>query len=66
MSQAIERFMVCASCLKAVYGGWEKCCTHGWDFETGKPRPGTCSECKQPALSLHCPDGPKRAIPAAP
>lgn len=51
------RFMVCQTCLDKVWGGWEKSCGHGWDVSTGKPRTGTCSECGQPASSLHCPDG---------
>jgi uncharacterized protein with HEPN domain len=50
--------MVCKSCLDRLYGGCEKACGHGWDFIANKPYSGTCSDCGQPAESLHCPDGP--------
>jgi hypothetical protein len=56
----MRRFMVCGQCLKDRYGGSEKCCSPGWDIMTGRPRPGVCSECLQPAEELHCPDGSRR------
>jgi hypothetical protein len=55
-----QRFMVCKSCLKRFYGGWEKCCSHGWDLLAGKPKSGPCGECGQVSEDLHCPDGPRR------
>ena len=53
------RFMVCIECLRLLYGGSEKCCTHGWDLFENRPRGGICSECGEKTESLHCPDGPK-------
>jgi hypothetical protein len=57
---AVKRYMVCLPCLKAHFGGAEKCCSHGWDMLAGKPRSGTCSKCGQDTTSLHCPDGPEQ------
>ena len=49
----IGRYMVCLPCLKAHFGGSEKCCSHGWDFVAGKPRGGVCSKCGETVNELH-------------
>jgi hypothetical protein len=50
--------MVCTDCLKLFYGGVEKCCSHGIDYETGRQKRGVCGECGNEG-ELHCPDGPR-------
>lgn len=51
------RFMVCKACLNKFWGGWSKCCSHGWDLLAGKPVTGPCSECGAIVDDLNCPDG---------
>lgn len=65
VSEAIGVAMICTECLMRVYGGEEKCCSHGVILGGGYVR-GACAECGREVSAtatdhLHCPSGPRRA-----